>query len=53
VITAVNGQTIDSATALTNLMDTHHPGDKLTLTYTDSAGQQHTTTVTTIQGPVG
>jgi len=53
VITAVNGQTIDSATALTNLMDTHHPGDKLTVTYTDTAGAQHTATVTTIQGPVG
>jgi S1-C subfamily serine protease len=53
VITAVNGQTIDSATALTNLMDTHHPGDKLSVTYTDTAGAQHTTTVTTIQGPVG
>jgi S1-C subfamily serine protease len=53
VITALNGQAVDSATALTNLMDTHHPGDKLTVTYTDSAGQQHTTTVTTILGPVG
>jgi S1-C subfamily serine protease len=53
VITALNGQAVDSATALTNLMDTHHPGDKLTVTYTDSAGAQHTTTVTTILGPVG
>jgi S1-C subfamily serine protease len=53
VITALNGTAVDSATTLTNLMDTHHPGDKLTVTYTDSAGQQHTATITTIQGPVG
>jgi S1-C subfamily serine protease len=53
VITAVNGQAVTTGTTLTNLMDTHHPGDKLTVTYTDSAGQPHTTTVTTILGPVG
>ncbi len=53
VITAVNGTAVDTGTTLTNLMDTHHPGDKLTVTYTDSAGAQHTTTVTTILGPVG
>lgn len=53
VITAVNGKAINSATALTNLMDTFHPGDKLTITYTDTAGAQHTATVTPIAGPVG
>jgi S1-C subfamily serine protease len=53
VITALNGTPVDSATTLTNLMDQHHPGDKLTITYTDAAGQQHTTTVTAVNGPVG
>ncbi|HEX4722541.1 MAG TPA: trypsin-like peptidase domain-containing protein [Pseudonocardiaceae bacterium] len=53
VITALNGTAVDSATTLTNLMDQHHPTDKLTVTYTDTSGQQHTTTVTPIAGPVG
>ncbi|RJQ78921.1 PDZ domain-containing protein [Amycolatopsis panacis] len=53
VITALNGQTVDSATALTTLMDQHHPGDNLTLTVLDSSGQQHSVTVTPAQGPVG
>lgn len=53
VITALNGQNVDSATTLTNLMDRHHPGDKLSIQYTDEAGQQHTTTVTPVSGPVG
>ena len=27
VITSVNGQPVNSATALTNILDQHHPGD--------------------------
>jgi S1-C subfamily serine protease len=53
VITTVNGQAVGSATALTNLMDGHHPGDKLTIGYTDSTGQQHTASVVPVSGPVG
>jgi len=53
VITAVNGTAVDSATTLTNLMDRFHPGDKLTITYTDTSGQQHTASVTPADGPVG
>lgn len=53
VITALNGQTVNSATTLTNLMDSHHPGDKLTITFTDVTGQQHTASVTPVAGPVG
>jgi S1-C subfamily serine protease len=53
VITAVDGQQVNSATALTNLMDRHHPGDKLSVVYTDATGQQHTATVTPIAGPIG
>ena len=53
VVTALNGTAVDSATTLTNLMDQHHPSEKLTVTYTDTSGQQHTTTVTPIAGPVG
>jgi S1-C subfamily serine protease len=53
VITSVNGTTVDSPTTLTNLMDTFHPGDSLSVVYTDTAGQQHTVTVTAANGPVG
>ena len=53
VINSVNGTTIDSPTTLTNLMDTFHPGDSLSVVYTDASGQQHTVTVTPASGPVG
>jgi S1-C subfamily serine protease len=53
VITSVDGQKIGSATALTNLMDTHRPGDKLSIGFTDSSGQSHTVSVVPIAGPVG
>jgi S1-C subfamily serine protease len=53
VITSVDGQDVASATALTNLMDTHHPGDRITVTWTDRAGDQHTATVVPVTGPVG
>ena len=51
VITAVNGQTASSATGLTDLMTQYHPGDKVTITWTDKAGKQHTTGVTLTTGP--
>ncbi|GLY34423.1 serine protease [Amycolatopsis sp. NBRC 101858] len=53
VITAIDGKAIDSATTLTNVMDTHHPGDKLTLTVTSAAGGQQQVQVTAAEGPVG
>jgi S1-C subfamily serine protease len=51
VITAVNGQTASSATGLTDLMTQYHPGDKVTVTWTDSSGAQHTKTVKLTTGP--
>ncbi|WP_410674924.1 S1C family serine protease [Amycolatopsis sp. cmx-4-68] len=53
VITAIDGKRIDSATTLTNVMDTHHPGDKLTLTVSDASGAQQQLQVTAAEGPVG
>ncbi|MFJ9780271.1 S1C family serine protease [Amycolatopsis sp. NPDC101161] len=53
VITAIDGKPIDSATTLTNVMDTHHPGDNLTLTVTDASGGQQQLQVTAAEGPVG
>jgi hypothetical protein len=34
-------------------MDTHHPGDQLTLTVTSAAGGQRQLQVKAIEGPVG
>ena len=53
VITSVNGSAVSSASSLTNLMDTFHPGQQLSVGYTDASGQQHTVTVTPVAGPVG
>ncbi|GAB3394528.1 S1C family serine protease [Amycolatopsis echigonensis] len=53
VITAVDGKPVDSPTALTTLMDQHHPGDKLTVTVVDQTGQQQNVTVVPAEGPVG
>lgn len=53
VITAIDGKAIDSATTLTNVMDTHHPGDKLTVTVTGAGGGQQQVQVTAAEGPVG
>jgi len=53
VITAIDGRRIDSATTLTAVMDTHHPGDQLTLTVSNAAGAQRQIQVKAIEGPVG
>ncbi|GAB3886739.1 trypsin-like peptidase domain-containing protein [Kibdelosporangium lantanae] len=53
VITAVDGQTIDSATALTHVLDQHHPKDTVKVTWTDQAGHEHTADVKLGAGPVG
>ncbi|WIX84940.1 trypsin-like peptidase domain-containing protein [Amycolatopsis sp. DG1A-15b] len=53
VITAIDGKPTASATALTNVMDTHHPGDQLTLTVAGATGGQRQIQVKAIEGPVG
>jgi S1-C subfamily serine protease len=51
VITAVNGRTVDSASALTALLRTSSPGDAVTVTFTDTTGAPHTVHVTLTTGP--
>jgi S1-C subfamily serine protease len=53
VITSVGGQTVDSASALANVMAQHHPGDSVSVTWLDQAQVQHTATVQLTTGPVG
>ena len=51
VITSVGGKSIDSANALTSAMLTYHPGDKVSISWTDGSGQNHTATVQLSSGP--
>jgi S1-C subfamily serine protease len=51
VITTLGGKSIDSANALTKAMLTYHPGDKVTIGWTDSSGQNHTASVQLSSGP--
>jgi S1-C subfamily serine protease len=48
VITSVNGQPVDSATALTNILDQHHPGDGVSVGLGDRSSN-----VTLADGPPG
>ncbi len=51
VITAIDGQAIDSPATLSSVMAQHHPGDQVQVTWTDTSGQQHTATVPLTSGP--
>ncbi|HTY71206.1 MAG TPA: trypsin-like peptidase domain-containing protein [Actinomycetes bacterium] len=53
VITALGGQTVSSADALHTALTKHHPGDKVSVSWTDPFGNSHTETVTLGEGPVG
>jgi S1-C subfamily serine protease len=51
VITSVDGRTITSARSLTTAMQAYHPGDKVTVGWTDDSGQSHTASATLTTGP--
>lgn len=50
-ITSINGQSVDSASTLTTLLQGQRPGDKITVGWTDASGSQHTGRTTLIAGP--
>ncbi len=50
-ITSVDGKTINSVNDLTNDLGAFHPGDKVTIGWTDSSGQTHTASVQLSSGP--
>jgi S1-C subfamily serine protease len=47
----IDGHHVDSQSAVAAIMVTHHPGDKIGITWLDQSGQQHTATVTLATGP--
>lgn len=51
VITAVDASPITDGTSLTDVLDTHHAGDTVTLTYLDRARQSQSAPVTLVAGP--
>ena len=42
VLLSINGQQLNSATELTDVLDRHYPGDVVDLVWIDRAGQQET-----------
>ncbi|HUC36946.1 MAG TPA: trypsin-like peptidase domain-containing protein [Acidimicrobiales bacterium] len=53
VIDSLGGQAVDSPTSLSDLMETHHPGDTVQVGWTDRSGQQHSAEVQLATGPTG
>jgi S1-C subfamily serine protease len=51
VLQAMDGTGLGSAGDLTDLMVQHHPGDRVTVQWVDSADQQHSAQLTLIPGP--
>jgi len=51
VITGLGDSTVASPSGLSTLLDRYQPGDKITVTWTDQAGQAHTATVVATTGP--
>jgi len=51
VITTFDNKSIKTSNDLTNDLEPYHPGDKVTLGWTDTSGQTHTATVVLSSGP--
>jgi S1-C subfamily serine protease len=53
VIDSVNGHQITSPGGLQSALEQHHPGDRVTIGWTDQAGQSHSAAVVLTTGPAG
>jgi len=51
-ITSVGGTAVASIDDITSVLGDHEPGDEISVSWTDAAGQAHTATVTLGEGPV-
>ncbi|MFD7077040.1 S1C family serine protease [Nocardioides sp. NPDC059952] len=51
-ITSVGGTAVASIEDITSVLGSHEPGEEISLSWTDAAGEAHTTTVTLGEGPV-
>jgi S1-C subfamily serine protease len=50
-VTSLNGQTVNSGTDIEHILTGFHPGQKISIGWTDTSGQSHTATVTLANGP--
>jgi len=50
-ITSVAGQSVSSATDISQILVKYHPGDKISINWVDQSGQSQTATVTLANGP--
>jgi len=51
VITSIGGQSVTSATQMQSIIAAYHPGDTVSVSWTDASGQTQTATVTFASGP--
>jgi S1-C subfamily serine protease len=52
-ITSVAGNTITSSSDIASVLEKYHPGDQISIGWTDQSGQSHTATVVLTTGPAG
>jgi S1-C subfamily serine protease len=53
VIGSVNGRAVTSPSGLQSVLGRYHPGDRVTIGWTDQSGLTHRASVTLASGPVG
>ena len=51
MVTALDGKSVSTGTDITKILVGHHPGDKVSIAWTDQTGQSHTATLTLGTGP--
>jgi S1-C subfamily serine protease len=51
VITSAGGQPVSSPSGLRSALEQHHPGDSVTIGWTDQAGQAQSASVVLANGP--
>ena len=52
-IVSVDGQNVDQPSTVTSVLDGHHPGDRVAVSWLDESGQSQSGTVTLATGPAG
>ena len=51
VVTALNGKSVSTGTQIQEILIGLHPGDKVSISWTDTSGQSHTANITLTTGP--
>jgi S1-C subfamily serine protease len=51
VVTALNGKPVSTGTQIQEILIGLHPGDKVSISWTDTSGQSHTANITLTSGP--